>query len=170
MGDWRDIVGWFTEDDVEAYRALVSGVPNYSSIIELGCYCGRSLASISDMIKMKELEVTVIDLFGEFKHQDYVTNIRDRFNRTLDEFNLRYSVDVIHGKSTCLVPKRRPALVFIDTSHDEHTTVEELKHWIPLVRAGGWIGGHDWGTVKDFVLPLLPEAKNIKGGVWGARK
>lgn len=48
--------------------------------------------------------------------------------------------------------------VFIDASHDYDSVLKDLKAWIPKVRPGGIISGHDvnWLGVKQALQEVLP--------------
>ena len=37
--------------------------------------------------------------------------------------------------------------VFIDAGHTYEEVVEDIKHWLPKVKAGGFIAGHDYYRV-----------------------
>lgn len=39
-------------------------------------------------------------------------------------------------------------LVFIDAEHTYDAVRADVAAWLPLVRAGGWIGGHDYGKQR----------------------
>jgi len=39
--------------------------------------------------------------------------------------------------------------VFIDAAHDEKSVKQDIEMWLPKVKKGGWICGHDYG-VEDF--------------------
>lgn len=36
--------------------------------------------------------------------------------------------------------------VYIDASHFYEPTLAEIRAWLPKVRKGGWLGGHDYGS------------------------
>jgi predicted O-methyltransferase YrrM len=38
--------------------------------------------------------------------------------------------------------------VFIDAAHDYHSVRKDIEAWLPKVRDGGLITGHDYGNVK----------------------
>lgn len=40
----------------------------------------------------------------------------------------------------------RVDMVFIDADHSDEGVVEDVVSWWPIVKEGGWIGGHDWRT------------------------
>lgn len=52
-------------------------------------------------------------------------------------------------------------LVFIDADHGQLAVLADITAWRPRVKAGGWIGGHDYGSarfpgVKDAVHQVFP--------------
>jgi len=40
--------------------------------------------------------------------------------------------------------------VFIDADHSYIGCLADIRAWLPKVRSGGWIGGHDFGTTYGF--------------------
>src|SRR5208282_4380885 len=71
MKTWKDIDGLTPDADIEAYQALAEKVPDGSTIVEVGCYHGKSLASLADIIKRKNLRPVAVDLWdaGQFNFQ-----------------------------------------------------------------------------------------------------
>lgn len=66
-------------------------------------------------------------------------------------------------------------LVYIDTTHTYSDTIKEITAWLPLVRKGGVIAGHDYGTGKrkgyavDLAVNAFFGSTNISvydDGVW----
>lgn len=47
-------------------------------------------------------------------------------------------------EAAAFVPDRSLDFVFIDGNHGYDAVTEDLTLWSPKVRAGGWIGGHDY--------------------------
>lgn len=56
--------------------------------------------------------------------------------------------------------------IFIDASHDYDSVSEDLDNWVPKVRTGGFVVGHDWDwpTVRKAVREVFP-ASSIQQGV-----
>jgi hypothetical protein len=58
--------------------------------------------------------------------------------------------------------------VYVDARHDFASVLEDLKHWVPKVRPGGIIAGH------DYLDGRLPEGefgvKSAVDGFFGARR
>lgn len=46
--------------------------------------------------------------------------------------------------------------VFIDGAHDYDSVMEDIKAWLPKVKKGGWLCGHDYG-VFDGVKKAVDE-------------
>lgn len=70
-------------------------------------------------------------------------------------------------------------LVYIDASHKLDDTIEDIRAWLPVVRSGGVIGGHDYGIgaekghrVKEAVATALPDYEITLGAntMWWTTK
>lgn len=56
---------------------------------------------------------------------------------------------IIEGWSVRVAEKIEPAsfdLVFLDADHSEEGVRADIAAWLPKVKPGGWIGGHDYGN------------------------
>lgn len=59
---------------------------------------------------------------------------------------LKYGASVIHDQSVNAAkefPDRSFDLVFLDADHSEEGVRADIVAWLPKVKHGGWIGGHD---------------------------
>ncbi len=61
--------------------------------------------------------------------------------------------------------------VFIDADHRYEHVLADIDAWRPLVRAGGWITGHDWDwpSVKKAVCERFPEPVTLVPNCWGVQ-
>lgn len=65
-------------------------------------------------------------------------------------------------------------LVYIDADHRYEEVLKDIKSWLPLVKKGGYIAGHDYGSdrhtgVKKAVDDLFHQTSSIlllPGEVW----
>jgi hypothetical protein len=65
--------GWFSPEDIAAYAGLYEQVPPGSSVAELGVWQGRSLCSVAEAIRRKNLRVHAVDTFlGTPRERDIV--------------------------------------------------------------------------------------------------
>lgn len=63
--------------------------------------------------------------------------------------------------------------VFIDADHCEFAVADDITHWKPKVKPGGWLGGHDYsrkfpGVIKSVDRFFGPKVQHWPGHVWGA--
>lgn len=64
-------------------------------------------------------------------------------------------------------------LLFVDGDHRYECVKADLEAWLPLVKPGGVVCGHDWTREEDVaraVREFLPDAQGAVGGMWLARK
>jgi hypothetical protein len=52
---------------------------------------------------------------------------------------------------------------FIDADHSREGVERDRAAWLPLIRPGGWIGGHDYGH------PLFPGVREAVDAAFGGR-
>lgn len=165
--------GWFTTFDSNEYRKLVSDVPVNGSICELGCYKGRSLCSVADIIKRNNLDVTVVDIFNgtdnEVKEPDYEQEFIDnamRFGLSPTVYK-GYTNDIVK-----VIEDNKFDLIFIDADHSFSGAKQDIENWLPKLKAGGKISGHDY--YHDGVNQAVTEKfgkVNVgeKSSVWSKR-
>ena len=78
------------------------------------------------------------------------------------EARTRFAEDrhhILRMPSICAAAQMEPGslgLVFIDAAHDYESVTADLEAWLPTVKRGGWIGGHDHahptqGAVREAV-------------------
>lgn len=153
--DWREVEGFFSEQDALDYQALYSMVPNGGTTVEVGCFRGRSLACVSDIIKTKKLEVFAVDPWGMIDNPEYnepgvqtkeAWMLHD-FVKTMSDFGVGLVVRPIIDLSENAAKKMLAQefdLVFIDGNHDYEPVKADIDAWGPLIKEGGILCGHDW--------------------------
>ena len=60
---------------------------------------------------------------------------------------------ILNGDSTDMaaqVPDGSLDVAFIDADHSYTGAARDIPAWAPKVRAGGWLGGHDWCPGADY--------------------
>jgi len=185
--DWTEIDGFFTEQDASDYRALYEMVPNGASTVEVGCFRGKSLACVADLILEKGLSVLAVDPWGRIENPKYdepgVQGKEDwmfeDFGRTMADFGLGEAVTpmvALSEKAAKRVPDRQFDLVFIDGDHSYEAVKDDIEAWGPLVKEGGILSGHDWDEkgeswpgVHKAVVEVLGWP-SFKKNIWAFRK
>lgn len=163
--------GMFWDYDIQEYRKIISEVPEGGTICELGPWKGRSLCSVADIIKKKKLKVIAVDIFTGTAHEaDLVRQGKESDIEAIFRANMkRFGLDpVVHRMTTNeaakIIKDKSLDLCFIDADHSFEGITDDLKNWIPKVKKGGLIGGHDyngmaWPAVRQVVDAKWREVK-----------
>lgn len=148
--------GYFYKGDILAYRALVEQVPIGGTMAELGCYKGRSLCSIAEQVKTRGIQVEAVDTWH------YDPDALAEFNDNLIRFGVMGNILSLKKRSVEAAEYfahngQTFDLVFIDTPHDYASVIADLRAWLPLVKPGGIIAGHDYCPQWPGVAKALDE-------------
>jgi hypothetical protein len=163
--------GWFTPNNIQEYRKLVEQIPHDGKLAELGVWQGRSLCSISDILKRKNIKITAIDTFKGVKNCHYYTEAQEKNIRTIFENNCKkygLTVEIFEGttdEASIKFKDRNFDLIFIDADHSYEAVKKDILNWQNKTKI---LAGHDYNYkigVRKAVDELLPKAK-ILGTIW----
>jgi hypothetical protein len=143
-GDWfpADVAGWLTEEEGRELARLAAG----KAVLEIGAYCGRSTICLARTAR----NVQTVDPFdGRGTPQPGETLAT--FRRNLGRYGVADKVAEIVGTSAEALPRLPPVydLVFIDGAHDEASVAADAALAAAVLRPGGLIAFHDYGTARD---------------------
>jgi hypothetical protein len=172
FADWEEsepfnldiIPGWYDFKDIYM-RAVMFARPN-AKFVEVGGYCGRSSCHLASLIKNSNKTITldVIDSFSDiayassrktFEHFARLAGVDDIINlKTMDQLTAAASYE-----------PRSLDFVFLDADHSYEGTKAAICAFMPKMKPGGSLGGHDMtprfpGVIKA-VTELLPGARII---------
>jgi cephalosporin hydroxylase len=159
----EEIPGWF--DYPELYDRAAESVPDGGVAVEVGCWQGRSLAHLAARKRALGRRFTVVGVdhcLGSPEHEAEMNkfggNVAGRLVGNLQRAGLLADVRLIVAKSVdaaALFADRSVDFVFIDAEHSFHAVLADLAAWVPKVKAGGVVAGHDythgWPGVRDAV-------------------
>lgn len=176
---WRDVQGWFSF--VNLYQRIVDNLPDPAHIVEVGCWKGKSAIFLAEAIRASGKRVTLdcVDIWTNDLHTKHLTDIPDLFQHFLDNITRAGVRDLIHVTrmdSTAAADLYQDAsldFVFIDADHETEKVTADVRAWLPKVKPGGVLAGHDWDSfgVTPGVLAVLPREKLeiLEGGYEGKR-
>ena len=169
--------GWFEAPDIAFYRDIYTQlVPQNGATVEVGVYRGRSIMSVADIIRQRNIHAICVDTFGSYLG-DSSTTLYEDFGATLINAGMTEHIAPLKMPSVyaaAQVPLDSLDFAFIDGDHSYESVRDDIKAWLPRIKKGGWIGGHDYGT-EDGVTQAVNEAfKEITGrpdsSIWLARR
>lgn len=163
----QGITGWMSDQEL---TWLATQAQTCDTIIEIGCWRGRSTRVLGDHVKpggvvyavdhwagespeMSELEARLAKPGALTSTIDYATlgsdGVYARFAANLKDLIASgrvvpmraTSVEAAHALAVCGV---QADFVFIDGDHAEVSLLADLAAYVPLVRPGGLLAGHDY--------------------------
>jgi len=149
---YQNIQGWF--DFQNHYTNIVNQVQEPAHFVEVGTWKGTSAAFMAVEIinSGKNIRFDCVDTWQGSDESAHQGDQHIQNNTLYDHFleNMRS----VEGKFT---PVRLPSVdaaqqyadasldfVFIDAGHDYDSIKSDIIAWLPKVKSGGWIGGHDY--------------------------
>lgn len=176
----RTIEGFMSDEEM---TWLGSKAIKNKVIIEVGSWMGRSSRAIGDNLGedcilycVDHWQGSLSEKFdpnsshgkafymdGDYAYYTFLNNNRDLIEKG------KIIPIRMHNKSAATYFKEnkiKADMVFIDAGHAYEEIKEDIKNWLPLVKEGGTICGHDfypdgwtWGGVKKAVEEAFPLAK-----------
>ncbi len=169
---------------------VTAGVPNYSDtqtvllnrmvdaaetgdwLVLVGVYHGFDLRHLAHRAKASGKNLTVVGVDwgrGSPEHADQLAsmqygNLASAMLATLTTAGLADYVKLIIAPSVeaaKLVPDGCCAMIFIDGDHSYAGVLADIESWLPKVKRGGFLAGHDW--------PTYPGVRQAVREVFGAK-
>jgi predicted O-methyltransferase YrrM len=143
------IPGWFGKGDMKALSSLASTLTN-GTIIELGSMHGRSAYCLS--MSSPTSKIFCLDYWSGWmcKTTDGVerSNSIETFKSYTSKCENVTPVQLFLDKKTEPLWEEPVDMVFIDTSHTNPDDWNVIEFWLPKIKKGGIICGHDYYTLE----------------------
>lgn len=161
------INGWMATEELQW---LAEQAAQHELIVEIGSYRGRSTRALGDNTKGRIIAV------DHWRGEAHLPLTEDERNKLYDEFfanvadlipEVIFPVKLDHRSINGSIPEElakaignnKPDMIFID---GDHTAVRhDIETWLPRIRSGGVICGHDctFESVSKAVAELVPDFK-----------
>jgi predicted O-methyltransferase YrrM len=157
------IDGWFTPRQLSLiYDLAMEHLPEHGEICELGTYKGRSTYVWACVAKEKHAFLTTIDIFNNSDEF-----MKENAERNLKGFNLR----IIKGttdKSVSNFLDKTLDICFIDADHEYKAVMSDINNYLPKVKVGGILCGHDYGRgdVSQAIKDSFKDDFILKEDIW----
>jgi predicted O-methyltransferase YrrM len=183
---YQNIQGWFTFPSF--YTNLVNQSKDGYHIVEVGTWKGTSAAFLAVEIinSGKNIKLDCIDTW--LGSPENIDPNSDHFEPLLQEVDGLYNkyLSNIEPVKHVINSIRQTSLdalknyddnsldcVFIDAAHDYDNVQKDVQGWLPKIRSGGLLAGHDWECeeVRRAVIDTLSTgARSIGENVWIYKK
>lgn len=147
--------GWFYDSDIAYYRSVYSELPDNALTLEVGCWKGRSICSVADLILKKNIFCYVVDTFlgaenerDTFCSEAKTTSIEAIFRKNIEDFGITKQVKILKADSR-EVWKLYPTtdnifdFIFIDGQHTTDLVEHDIRCCLPKLKPGCLLAGHD---------------------------
>lgn len=174
---YNKIQGWF--DFSSLYDEMVQKAENNSHFVEIGAWKGKSSSYMAVEIanSNKNIRFDCVDtwLGGEEvyeKDPDIINgSLYETFIQNMKLVEQYYKpIRMTSYDASKLYDDESLDFVFIDGAHDYNNVRLDVLSWLPKVKKGKFIGGHDYSAnqVAEAVQSVIPKDKIlIKGnGGW----
>lgn len=177
--NYKKIQGWFNMEN--QYLELLDLVPEGGLFVELGSWKGKSTSFMATEIanKGKKINFFTVDAFkgatnnpepyeissyktdNEIVFNEFVSNtahLTDYFSVIVEESD-RASRHFVDGSVDA---------IFIDAGHSYEAVRDDIKSWLPKMKIGSTMSGHDfnWTGVKKAVLESLGQPDKTENVCW----
>jgi len=141
-------------------------------MVEVGCYAGEStinFAMVADQVIAVDPWVNGYDKEDLTSEIFPMQRVRDSFEERRKGFKNIKILQMTSKEAAKWIDNKSMDFVYIDAVHKIEAVRDDINRWIPKIRTGGYIGGHDfcgfWGEVVDAVLETVgvPDARFVDG-------
>jgi len=140
--------------------------------IEIGVYKGDTFLNVLENCpRLREL--SGVDSYDAKNYNNYQRDNTEQFNqKTLDEayYELKYKLKYEPStklyksdslKASKLIRNNSVDIIFIDASHKYEDVKKDIKIWLPKIKKGGVLIGHDYCIVHFGVILAVNELLGI---------
>lgn len=182
---WKAIHGYF--DWMDVYDLVAKTIKDGEVFIEIGAFLGRSALYLSSRLVQEgklRCRIICVDVWWENSihmgsdRKYFILNPLPVFLANVEQAGFRDNFRAIHETSQnavdLITPEEKTNIggVFIDGDHNFGMVETDIALYYPLVKKGGFFGGHDYSSgwpgvqraVNDFQKNFQPITSS--GNAW----
>ena len=140
-----DVKGYMYESELKVIEVLAKSAQENGVIVEVGSYCGRSTMA---WVMSCDPSVTIYCFDPFYEHlQDDQGNLCNTWEEF--QFNTKNFKNIIPVRGTVpdqigYTDSRLIDIFFIDAAHKNPEDWNIIQHFLPFVKPGGIVAGHDY--------------------------
>lgn len=171
-----NVVGWFVESQLQTIEQIAKTVPEYGIVVEIGSMYGRSTVCWAQSCP-DTATIYAIDLFLENKVDIHnfsdevviqnnfpVSNFIYRQNDLFDKNTAKYkNIKKIVGESPYNISYSGGDIdvLFLDAAHYNPNDWDNIKYFLPYVKEGGIICGHDYSEEFPDIIENVSKLEKL---------
>ena len=144
-------------------ETFASWIKKDSIMAEIGSYAGESAKIFLDSGNVRLLFCVDPWMQGydemDAASQSNMSEVENVFDSNLSKYNNYVKVKKTSLEAASMFPDHFFDLVYIDGNHKYEAVLEDLKIWIPKIKPGGWVTGHDF--YPPYSSPSHPVTKAV---------
>jgi hypothetical protein len=164
---YKNIPGWFNME--KQYLYLLNNAPDGGIFVELGTWKGKSTSFIvTEIINQKrKIDFYAVDLFRNDENMDEKEiiaygkdySIYEEYKKNTEHLSSHYKTIISDSsKASNYFDDESVDVIFIDAGHTYESVKNDIVSWLPKIKKGGVISGHDYReSWKDDVIKAVNE-------------
>lgn len=164
------------------YDEVVAKFDSGSKFVEIGAFCGKSTCYLAERViaSGKDIQLNIIDNWvghpsdtGLARQIEELGDIYKIFHDNMEKAGVIDKLNILRGDSAAsakLFENGSIDFVYIDAAHDYASVKKDVLAWLPKMKAGGILAGHDYGNhntqVKEAVNELFGNKIEVIENTW----
>jgi predicted O-methyltransferase YrrM len=169
---YKEIQNWFNYERV--FDLAIQKAQDGAKFVEIGVWKGGSTAYMGVEIynSGKKIHYDAIDTFEGSREHGQVIGLYEEAVQNLKPLIDLNVVNIIRGHSQDVVSKYQDETIdfcFIDGSHEYEDVKKDIMAYLPKVKKGGILAGHDYDAIWNGVIQAVDEILvkvEIVNGSW----
>ena len=118
--------------------------PNFK-VAEIGCYGGIS----SEVLALHCEKLYCIDSWEDWSGDGTIFSAMENFDRMKSQYSHIEKLHMLGSEASLEFEDEFFDLVYIDASHWYDDVIKDINCWLPKVKKGGYLAGHDYKEGVD---------------------
>ncbi len=151
------------------------GLSRSTVMAELGCFYGESTVEFSRYVgTVHAIDPWSADYIGSSDcmaagrdHQETMAEVEAIFDKKARAHPNIRKIKQRHEDAVVAFESASLDLVYCDTIHSENATGCAIDLWLPTLKPGGWMTGHDYSNLFEGVRRAVDARSNASFRLWG---
>jgi hypothetical protein len=168
---YQNIEGFFTWPDL--YVDAVRNVPDNAVMVEVGVLKGKSFSHLMTEIHNsgKNIRAYAVDDFKTLMGWKWDENVREAFTLNLAPHGGKYQTIIDSStNAAAMFSYNIVDFLFLDASHDYESVKKDIEAWLPKMKPGSVMAGHDytddWEGLKKAVHEVFGDRVQVLNDCW----